>query len=169
ACAQDVATQVDPAPLAKVDPALQPCLAELVGLTITVPEGFAENQHLVHPEGATDDPDLVLCSFVDEATGQFLSVSAHTYFDADQQAAWQRGDEFALSTGPTLMLTSAPIPSLNVDITSAYSMSFADGQAHGMMVLGCADGRCYKLEVSGSPASDRDAFIDVLRGVRFEG
>ncbi|MEO0856750.1 MAG: hypothetical protein AAFY55_07885 [Bacteroidota bacterium] len=111
----------------------------------------------------------MLCSFVDEAGKQFLSVSAHTYFGADQQAAGQRGDEFALSTGPTLTLTSAPIPSLNVDIASAYSISFADGQAHGMTVLGCADGRCYKLEASGSIATDRDAFIDVLRGVRFEG
>ncbi|MEM6783257.1 MAG: hypothetical protein AAF624_05925 [Bacteroidota bacterium] len=39
-----------------------PCQADLVGLAITVLEGFADNQHLVAPEGADDDLELVLCS-----------------------------------------------------------------------------------------------------------
>ncbi|MEM8601060.1 MAG: hypothetical protein AAGF99_14165 [Bacteroidota bacterium] len=164
-CVAALALLLVPAAFAGDDPVSPSCQADLVGLAITVPEGFADNQHLVAPEGTPEAPTLVLCSFVDEATGRFFVVEVHTYFDAARQAAWARGDETAAHSDIVLTSTAAPV--LNVEVDSARDMDFEEG--HGVMVYGCEAGNCYKLVASGSADTERDALVDVLRGVRFEG
>ncbi|MEO1075591.1 MAG: hypothetical protein AAFX41_06450 [Bacteroidota bacterium] len=170
ACAQNVATQVESALLAKVDPALQPCLAELVGLTISVPEGFADNQHLVAPEGADDDLELVLCSYVDvvaEEVRRYFHVVARPHLDVQEQIAFLRGDYLDANDAATLTPTSAP--ALNVEVTRAYERTLENGDLHDMVVLGCEDGVCYRLDMVVPGGTGREALVDVLRGVRFEG